>query len=141
MVSRASCKVGKNRRGVAVAEFAIILPIVVFLFLIAVDYCRLFYYSQIVTNCARNGAIYASDTFSAWHAIYPDLTTAAKDDAPPSIQSDLTVTSTTGSDSLGNYVDVTVSYPFTTLTSYPGIPQLITITRTVRTRMAPAAPN
>jgi Flp pilus assembly protein TadG len=141
MRSRSSSRVDKPRRGVAVVELAIVLPLVVFLFLIAVDYCRLFYFSQIVTNCARNGALYACDAYSPWHAIYPDVTTAAKADASPSMSSDLTVTSSTGTDTSGPFVTVTVSYPFTTLTSYPGIPTQVTLTRTVQMRQAPAAPN
>ena len=41
------------RRGAAVVELAVILPLLVFLFLVVVDYCRLFYFSQVVTGCAR----------------------------------------------------------------------------------------
>ena len=129
------------RRGAAVVELALLLPFLVFLLLIAIDYCRLFYYSQVVTNCARNGGVYASDPTTAAMSPYPDLTTAAKADASSDIQSQLTVTSQTGTDSSGNYAQVTVTYPFTTITNYPGIPSSVTITRTCTVRVAPAAPN
>jgi len=122
-------------------ELALLLPFLAFLLLIAVDYCRLFYYSQVVTNCARNGGLYASDPITAAMSPYPDLDTAAKADASPDIRSQLNVTSQTGTDSDGNYAQVTVTYPFTTITNYPGIPSSVTITRTVQVRVAPATPN
>ena len=55
---------GPRRRGAAVVELALLLPFLTFLLLITIDYCRLFYYSQVVTNCARNGAVFASDPFA-----------------------------------------------------------------------------
>src|SRR5262249_7793236 len=120
---------GSRRRATAAVELALLLPFLVFLMLIAIDYCRLFYYSQVVTNCARNGGLYASDPFAASQSPYPDLASAAKADASPEIQSQLTVTSQNGADANGNYTTVTVSYPFSTLTNYPGIPSNVTITR------------
>ena len=130
-----------RRRGAAVVELALLLPILTFLLLITIDYCRLFYYSQIVANCARNGAVYACDPFAATQSPYADLTAAAKADASPEMQSQLTVSSTTGTDTGGTYKQVTVSYPFTTITNYPGIPSSVTITRMVQVRVAPDAPN
>jgi Flp pilus assembly protein TadG len=141
MRSRLAHQGRSPRRGAAVVELALLLPFLTFLLLIAVDYCRLFYYSQVVTNCARNGGLYASDPFLAAQSPYADLDTAAKADASPDIQSQLNVTSQSGSDSDGNYARVTVTYPFTTITNYPGIPSSVTITRTVQVRVAPAAPK
>jgi hypothetical protein len=129
------------RRGAAVVEFAIIVPILTLLLLIVLDCCRLFYYSQVVENCARNGALYAGDPFSPAHNLYPDVTTAAKADADASMQSLMNVNATYSTDAYGNEVSVTVTYPFSTITSYPGLPSSITITKTVQTRVAPAAPN
>jgi Flp pilus assembly protein TadG len=51
----------KPRRGTASVELAILLPFLTFIFLIAVNFARVFYFSQIIENCARNGALYASD--------------------------------------------------------------------------------
>jgi len=133
---------GKRRRGIAAVELALLAPFLVFLLLIAVDYCRLFYYSQVVTQCARNEALYIGDPFAATQSPYADYIAAAKADASPEIQSQLnTPAPVYNSDTNGSYADVTVSYPFTTLTNYPGIPSSVTITRTVRVRVAPAAPN
>src|SRR5205085_569737 len=44
-----------TRGGVAAVELALVLPVLMFLFLVAVDYSRLFHYAQMVSNCARNG--------------------------------------------------------------------------------------
>jgi hypothetical protein len=38
-------------------------------------------------------------------------------------------------------VDVTVTWQFVTVTNYPGIGSGVTLNRTVRTRVAPLAPN
>ena len=46
----------------------------------------------------------------------------------------LSVTSTSGTDTQGSYARVTVSYPFDTITAYPGIPAHVTLTRTVQVR-------
>jgi Flp pilus assembly protein TadG len=50
----------RSRRGAAVAEFAMLLPFLAFLFMVATDYARIFYYAVIINNCARGGALYAS---------------------------------------------------------------------------------
>jgi Flp pilus assembly protein TadG len=50
----------KRRHGVAAVELAILLPLLGFLFVIALDYSRIFYFTMVVTNCARSGAIYGS---------------------------------------------------------------------------------
>src|SRR5438046_2003699 len=101
MLYRPSLKAAQARRGAAVVEVAIVLPLLVFLFLVAVDFCRVFHFSQVVTQCARNGALYESDPYSPWRQLYTDVQTAATADAPASIRSSLTVTSESGSDTYG----------------------------------------
>src|SRR6266404_2057375 len=112
-----------KRRGVAAAELALLLPFLIFIFALAVDWSRLFYYSMIVDNCARNGAMYASDPYSLHQSPYSSITQAALADAPD-MSPQPTVTSTSGKESNGtSYVDCTVTYTFQTTTSVPGIPQ------------------
>ena len=53
------------RRGAAIAEMAILLSILSFLFVVCIDFARVFYFSLTLKNCARNGAYYASDSFGA----------------------------------------------------------------------------
>ncbi len=135
------CRRARARRAAAVVEFALVLPFLMFVFLVAVDYCRVFYYSQVVTTCARNGALYLCDPNSPTQSHYSSLSAAATADADPTVASQMTVTSTSGSDTYGNYTIVTVTYPFTTMVSYPGIPRTTTIKRTAKVRPAPSVPN
>src|SRR5205823_3881189 len=51
-----------RRPGVALCEAAIALPFVGFLFIVAVDFCRVFHYTQVLEASAQNGAAYASGT-------------------------------------------------------------------------------
>ena len=52
------------RPGVATVELAVVLPLLCFLFVIAVDFARVFYFDLTVANCARSGAIYASHNYN-----------------------------------------------------------------------------
>jgi hypothetical protein len=130
-----------GRRGATAVELALLLPILGLLLLITVDFSRLYYHYSIVTNCARNGALYGSDPTSASESPYSSLQAAALADAP-NLTPQPTVSSTNGTDASNNpYVEVTVVYPFTTISSYPGLPNPINLSRTVRMRVAPATPN
>src|SRR4051812_3829396 len=51
----------RPRAGAATLELAVLLPILCFLFVIAIDCARVFYYSVTLNNAARNGAYYASN--------------------------------------------------------------------------------
>src|SRR5262245_58534494 len=98
-----------RRRGAAVVEMAILLPLLVFLAVLAVDFARVFYFSLTLANCARNGAIYASDPYVRAESTYTSLEQAALADAvnftDPNNRP--VVSSTTGSDSTGqSYVEV-----------------------------------
>ena len=147
------------RKGVQVLEFAVLLPFLAFMFVLVIDWARIFYYSIAVTNCARNGALYMSQqqsaktisspyTDSGYVNLYVNsaspVTAAALADAP-NLAPTPTVTSTTGSDRYGPYVEVTVSYPFQTVTSFSvggfGVPSSIDVTNTVRMYVPPESPN
>jgi Flp pilus assembly protein TadG len=130
-----------QRAGHSAVELALLLPFLGLLFLICIDFARLYYHYTIVSNCARNGALYASDSVAARESPYSDVTAAGQADG-----SDLsplpTISSTSGTDTSGNaYVEVTASYSFTTISNYPGLSNPITLTRTVRMRTAPTTPN
>jgi Flp pilus assembly protein TadG len=126
----------RPRRGAAAVELALLLPFLSFLFVAGVDYARIFYYYLTVTNCARSGALYAS--IDAAHAIdTAGIQSAAKAESAE-LASQLTISSTTGSDSAGNpFVAVTVTYPFKTIADFPGVPSSATLSRTVQMRVAP----
>jgi Flp pilus assembly protein TadG len=129
-----------RRRGAAAVEFALLLPFLCFAFVAAVDFARVFYYSIAVTNCARNGALYGS--VDQAHALdSAGITAAAQIDATNVNLPQLGVTSSTDSSTSPTYVQVTVTYPFTTLTHYPGIPNQVNLNRTVRMSVVPATPQ
>jgi Flp pilus assembly protein TadG len=124
------------RRGTAVAELAILLPFLAFLFVAGVDFARVFYDYLTVTNCACNGATYAS--IDAAHAgDTAGIQAAALSDATD-LKPTPTVASATGTDKAGNsFVQVTVTYKFQTIANFPGIPSALSIKRTVQMRVAP----
>jgi Flp pilus assembly protein TadG len=141
MIFAGKNKLATRRKGAAAVELAILLPLLAFLFVIGVDYSRLFYHSLTVANCARNGALYGCDpTRDAAASPYTSIQQAALADAS-TLSPTPTVTSSYGSDSSGNYVEVTVTYQFQTITNYPFVPNTVNISRTVRMMMIPAVPN
>jgi Flp pilus assembly protein TadG len=131
-----------SRPAASTVELALLLPFLAFLFVIAVDWSRIFYYSMIVTNSARNGALYACDPvpIAKGTSPYSSVTAAALADAS-NLSPTPTVTSTSGSDASGSYVEVTVAYTFQTVTNFPGVPTNTNLVRTVRMRVLPTTPN
>jgi Flp pilus assembly protein TadG len=126
---------------VAVVELAVLLPLLVMLFLVTVDFARVFYFSLTLTNCARAGALYASDPVSQAESPFPSVQAAALADAT-NISPQPTITSTTGVDASGRtYVEVTANYTFGTVTSFPLIPSQVQLNRTVRMFVAANSPN
>jgi Flp pilus assembly protein TadG len=140
-MSVSSAKRRRRRRAVAAVELALVMPFLAFMFIVAVDFCRIFYYTQTVTTAARNGALYLSDPNGPNQSPYASLTAAAQADADPSIASQLTVTETTGNDGNGPWCQVTVSFTFNTITNFPGIPSTMVVQRTAFIRPAPATPS
>ncbi len=135
------------RRGSAAVELVLLLPFLAMLFLFTVDFARLYYHYSIVTNCARNGALYASDptaaTESPYYNVNPSLaiTNAALADAS-NLSPQPVVSFSNGVDANGNpCVDVTVVYSFATISTYPGLSNPIQLSRTVQMRVVPSAPN
>jgi Flp pilus assembly protein TadG len=110
------------------------------LFVITVDYARVFYYTMAVTNCARDGALYGSQNPTT--AIdQSGISAAATRDAADLDINSINVSSTTDSSTNPTYVTVTVTYPFTTITNFPGITSRTTLSRNVRMTVTPLTPN
>ena len=122
-------------------ELAILLPLLAFLFVIAVDFGRVYYYSLTLQNCARAGALYASDPHVAHESPFASVADAALSDAT-NISPPPTITSTSGTDAAGRaYVEVTATYPYFTITRFPGVPSETTITKSVRMYSAAITPD
>jgi Flp pilus assembly protein TadG len=141
-VVRFSSRLGARRRGVAAAELALLAPVLTTLLVIALDYGRIFYYDIMVMNCARNGAQWAADPVAASQSPYSTVTAAAQADWPSSLTPLPTVSQgSNGTDSEGNsYATVTVTWQFTTITSYLGLSSQ-NLSSTMRMRVAPKVPN
>lgn len=130
---------GKERRGAAAVELAVLLPFLVYLFLISIDYARIFYCSLTIENCARNGAVFASNV-NNYSSPYSSIQQAAIADGgnlnPPLTTDNVTVAN--GTDANNNsIVTVTVTYVFQTITGYPGLPTTVNLSRSVEMRVAP----
>lgn len=120
------------RRGIATVELALVLPFLLLTFVMIGDFSRIFHYSVIITSCARNGALYASDQSIADVSPYASLEEAALADAA-GLSPQPVIESTTGTHASGlDYVEVTATYPFRMLTQLPGVPPSISIVRKVR---------
>lgn len=129
-----------NRRAAAAVELALMLPLLTLILVISCDFARLYYHYLTITNCARNGALWASDPTTSMYSQYGTVSAAALADAS-NLSPTPTVTSSNGTDVNGNpTVSVTVSYPFQMISSYLGFSS-VNLSRTVEMRVAPAAPN
>jgi Flp pilus assembly protein TadG len=133
----------KRRRGAAATELALLLPFLGFLFVIALDFGRIFYYTLTIENSARNGALWASDPFASGQS-YSTLQDAVQADASnlsPAIDN-ANISSSNGTDASGNaVVKVTVNYSFNLITNYPGIPNPYSVSRTVQMRKEAKVPT
>ena len=112
-----------RRRGQALVEFALIVPILLFILVIAIDFGRLFYLNIGIINGAREGAAYGAD-----HPLSPptEITTRVRQElglspADPSV----TVTRTCSSTCLSslavsppNTITITASTTFSFLTPF-----------------------
>src|SRR2546428_12556492 len=106
----------KRRRGVAVVELAILLPLRAFLLVIAVDFARVFYFSLTVQNCARNGALWACDTVAVLDSPYKSVQEAALADAG-FMNPTPTVSCQTVADVNWSHVECSVTYQFSNITN------------------------
>jgi Flp pilus assembly protein TadG len=147
------------RDGAQVVELALLLPFLAFMFIIVLDWARIFYYSITVSNCARNGALYMAfqQSASTTTAPYTDsglvnlyvnaanpVTAAALADAS-NLAPAPTVATNTGSDTYGNYVEVTVAYAFQSVTGFSvppfSVPPNTSLSSTCRMYVCPETPN
>jgi Flp pilus assembly protein TadG len=129
----------RKRRGAAATELALWLPFLVLMFVIAADYCRVFFASQTIQNCACAGAMYASGASSANPGASPSenpaVNAALAEGAsldPPLQASNVNVATS------GGQTQVTVTYDFPMLVRWPGNPATLTISKTVTMTVMPA---
>ena len=126
-------------RGQALVELALIAPILIILMLGVIDYGRVYFAYVSVTNGARVGADYAAigPTQAADTAAIKAAALGDTGDLLAQSSTNPDVTVTTANDSQGRlYADVTMTYTFSTLFPWPGLPTSINVERTVRSRVA-----
>jgi hypothetical protein len=141
----------RARRAIAATELACLLPFLLFMWVIAIDWARIFYYTVTLEYAARDGAYWGG--YSGNYPFiydYSSINDAALGEST-NISPTPTVTATydtvvngsyTSTSAAGaNYIQVQVSYNFTTITNYPGVPTNVTVTRQVRMAMAPLVPG
>lgn len=129
-----------GRRGATVVEFAVLLPLLCFVFVAGVDFARVYYHQITVTNAASSGALFgardsvrAADTAGIKNAALADAQNLSP--APD-------VASVVGVDELGHpCLNVTVTWTFTTVSRYPFVPNTIKLSRTAQMRVAPTEPK
>ena len=73
-----------DRRGAAAVEVALLLPVLVFCSMMAVDFARVAYVQLVLQNCARNGALYEFYIKAGFSlpSGWTSLSTAVNADAP-----------------------------------------------------------
>jgi hypothetical protein len=156
------------RRGAAVAELAVLLPFLAFLFVIGSDWARIFYTSMTIQNAARNAAYYASEYPGVTDKMvygYSSVYDAAADDIEVplgvsgmnmyyglpqgnSLGTSIPSTGTSVPDTTIQGVNckvITVTYPFSMVSGFPidvvGVPTSVTLQRTTYMQTAPVLPN
>ena len=130
----------RGRRGASATELALLLPILLLLLVACVDFGRIAYGHIAVTNAARAAAGFGSvnpftaSTQGTWTTQVRQAAIDEMSQMSGFNQSQLTVTATSSTSGEPNgmwRVQVSVSYPFQTLITWPGIPHNNTLQRTV----------
>jgi Flp pilus assembly protein TadG len=160
--SSARASPAASSRGAALVELAISLPLVLLIFVITIDFARVFYESIALTNAARAGAQYGSSTAArsgdlagmqmvAMTAVNTAGVTAvatrscqcASDSgvfsATTPVANDCTTAPALSCPANHRVITVTVttSKTFTTIMSnFPGVPNSLDLTRTATLRVA-----
>lgn len=130
----------RRRAGAAAVEAALVAPLLAYLFVVGVDFARVYHDHLILTNAARNGAHYACQ--SPEKSINDaGIQAAALNDAGE-LRSVVSVSTTRTIDTNGSVcVRVTVSAPFRTVSRFPGVPTQTNLSRVCQMRLLPQAPK
>lgn len=128
------------RRGAALVEAAIVLPIMLLLIGVAVDFSRIFYGNVTLSGGARNGILYEFDPLNVAQSYYTDYANAGKADATnmgTNVTFSKVVTTTSGVTN----VAVTANTNFKTIGWWFILPAQKSVDRTLVIRKAPLIPD
>jgi Flp pilus assembly protein TadG len=133
-------KTSNKIRGAAVVEFALVLPLLMLLFAMGVDFARIYFNAQVVAGCARVGAHYIANPDLGDRTEYENaeaiVLECAKNLSPaPSVSVFQNM------DAAPPYVEVTVTHKFKRFCPLvlSSIPSEIEVTRKSRARLYPGA--
>src|SRR5262245_29999830 len=128
------------RNGTVSVELAVLLPLIMFLAVIGVDYARIFSRALILETASRNGVLWAADDLAHSQNDAGIIAVVNKDLTDTSPAPTITITRYTHTDGF-NYVQVKVEQTFTTVTAFPGVPSTSTLSRTTDMRVKPTTPK
>jgi Flp pilus assembly protein TadG len=127
-----------RRRGTAAVEFALAVPILMLLAIGCCDLGRALADYLAVSNAARVGAeygatnAYSNYTYSSWQGIVSQRAQQEMQGSSGFDPTQLTITVSTVPESANLYlVSVTVTYPFTMITAWPGLPAQFNVRHSV----------
>jgi len=129
----------QRRQGAATVEFALVFPLLALVFFVSADFCRAFYYSQMITEAARKGAEYAGNADLADLVSYNSTEEAALADML-SVQPKPTVTTEyiTSASAIPS-VKVTVSYLFKPICTHFQLAKPMLLKRSAEMRLHPSS--
>lgn len=139
----------RRRRGNALLEFGIIAPVLLIMTCGVSDFARMFNLANTAVGAASAGIEYASIGPEYWSdssdiqtaalndtGNYPGATATATTFCTCSVGgAEVTCPASCGSGTQEEYVQVTVTIPFTPVISYPGLPNPVSITQTAVARV------
>jgi len=129
-----------RRNGAISVELAVLLPLVMFMAVIGVDYARIFSRALILETASRNGALWASEDITHAQNDAAIKAVVNKDLTDTSPTPTITITRYVGSDGF-TYIQVKIEQTFTTVTKFPGVPSTSTLSRTTDMRVKPTTPK
>ena len=139
------------RRGSAILEAGLLLPVLIFMTCGAMDFARVFYAGIVVESAARAGV--QSGSFSVGNDDAVKMNDAAVNDSSGQGLTGVTASSRTfcscvnstaevgcntscsGGATPGGYVETTAAYTFNPIVPYPGVPRNIAISSTAKFRV------
>jgi Flp pilus assembly protein TadG len=126
-------KLIKNKKGQALVELALILPILIMIILATMEFGRVFYSYLVITNASREGAragVVGTDDYGIKTKVKNAATTL------PLTDSQITITPSQGSRPRGAPLTVQVNYSVTLVAPIPNVvvpnPFPLTATTTMR---------
>lgn len=127
---------GQARRGAAATEMAIVLPFLVLMFSVTLDFARLYFTTQTLDNAAFAAAMYASGTSWSSDANSEAVNAACAEGVslnPPLAAANVSITQGSGT------VTVTITYTCQQITPVFSATRSVTLVRTVTMNVAPTA--